>query len=84
MLIGSSRVANCVGRFTRDAPAIHATGDSILEPLIASLMGSVRPCLTGEGDNNSYSMTDIGMGAFGIFLMQSLLFLSHNTAEPNV
>ena len=33
-----------------------------------------------KGDNTSYSMTDIGMGAFGVFFMQSPSFLSHQTA----
>jgi hypothetical protein len=31
-------------------------------------------------DSTSYSMADIGMGAFGVFFMQSPSFLSHQTA----
>ena len=33
-----------------------------------------------KGDNTSYSMTDMGMGAFGVFFMQSPSFLAHQTA----
>jgi hypothetical protein len=53
----------------------------ILEPLIAALKAL---CATlpdrRKGDNTSYSMTDIGMGAFGVFFLQSPSFLSHQTA----
>jgi hypothetical protein len=33
-----------------------------------------------KGDNTSYSMGDIGMGAFGVFFTQSPSFLAHQTA----
>ena len=53
----------------------------ILEPLIAALNAL---CATlpdrRTGDNTSYSMGDIGMGAFGVFFMQSPSFLAHQTA----
>lgn len=53
----------------------------ILEPLIAALKAL---CGTlpdrRRGENASYTMTDIGMGAFGVFFMQSPSFLSHQMA----
>ena len=53
----------------------------ILEPLIAALMAL---CATlpdrRNGDNTSYSMTDIGMGAFSVFFIQSPSFLAHQAA----
>jgi hypothetical protein len=53
----------------------------ILEPLIAALKAL---CATlpdrRTGENTSYSMADIGMGAFGVFFMQSPSFLAHQTA----
>ena len=53
----------------------------ILEPLITALkalFGTLPDRRRGE--NSSYSMTDIGMGAFGVFFMQSPSFLAHQTA----
>ena len=53
----------------------------ILEPLIAALNAL---CATlpdrRTGDNTSYSMGDIGMGAFGVFFLQSPSFLAYQTA----
>jgi hypothetical protein len=53
----------------------------ILEPLIAALKAL---CGTlpdrRRGENSSYTMSDIGMGAFGVFFMQSPSFLAHQTA----
>lgn len=53
----------------------------ILEPLIAALKAL---CGTlpdrRRGENSSYTMSDIGMGAFGVFFMQCPSFLAHQTA----
>lgn len=53
----------------------------IIESLIAALKAL---CATlpdrRKGDNTSYAMTDIAMGAFGVFFMQSPSFLAHQTA----
>ena len=53
----------------------------VIESLIAALKAlcSTLPDRR-KGDNTSYSMTDIGMGAFGVFFTQSPSFLAHQTA----
>ncbi len=53
----------------------------ILEPLILALKAhfSTLPDRR-RGENSSYTMSDIGLGAFGVFFMQSPSFLAHQTA----
>ena len=53
----------------------------VIESLIAALKalcGTLPDRRTG--DNGSYTMTDMGMGAFAVFFMQSPSFLAHQTA----
>jgi hypothetical protein len=53
----------------------------ILEPLIAALKALCETLPDRRrGENSSYTMSDIGMGAFGVFFMQSPSFLAHQTA----
>jgi hypothetical protein len=53
----------------------------ILEPLIAALKALCETLPDRRrGENSSYTMSDIGMGAFGVFFTQSPSFLAHQTA----
>lgn len=53
----------------------------ILEPLILALKAHFLTLPDRRrGENSSYTMSDIGLGAFGVFFMQSPSFLAHQAA----
>jgi hypothetical protein len=53
----------------------------ILERLILTLKAQFSTLPDRRrGENSSYTMSDIGMGAFGVFFMQSPSFLAHQRA----